>query len=1173
MDGRIKRGRRPQRWLWVAALCLAAQSFPASAVTFQVTKVDDTADGTCSIDDCSLREAIIAANANPGPDTIVLPAGQGPYTLTRTGSPEEGALTGDLDITESLTITGPGGHIIDGGGTEATPTDRVFEIHAGTVVIENVTIQGGSPADAPGGGIRNAGALTLRNVVVQDNVGTLGGGIHNGLYRVSDSNAPSGPTFNFIDIASTGTAIDVSAEASEQAIGFPFTFYGRVFEHLWVSPFGYLSFVGDSVNRSSEQTLPSDDDPQGAAFAFWDNLAPQSGEVFVETQGSAPNRRLIVQYDDVAVSGTSATVTFQVILEETTNALVFQYLDVESDATTQGASASIGLGGLEDVLGGVQYAFGQAALSNDLAVRFEPGLGVLSLDTVTLQNNAATKSDDSEGGGLYNNGTAALTASTISGNSAVIGGGIANRGGTLTVTGSSITSNTGTDIAGGLSNRWGSTTLDNAMVTNNNASEDGGGVFNHRGDLIIRNSSEITGHADGGGIFSVHGSVRIADSSISNNANDRESGGAITMRMGQLVIENSLISGNEIGDEGNNQGGGIDVVKTDVTITGTTISNNVNNNTGTTFKDTGGGIRAENSNLIVADSTISGNEAAGAFGGGIANNGFFDYTVADSTSSAGPAFDFEDISRRGTALSLGDNDAAAVDIGFDFRFYDFTGSTVSIGSNGLLNFDDGSVGFDPASTDFACGDSDQAPNLAIYAFWTDLDPSVAGGIFTQTRGVAPNRRFIVQYQDIPFAGVATDESVTFQVKLFEGSNEIEVHYATARPSRLEGGRNVQVAVESGDGYPTSCDSLTLTCGGGASLPGFVEATQYATCDVGANRLGDSLAVRFTPTGVMRLENTVVSNNSAGTSGGAIYTRGMTDQVAVLLESIGVPSGTASAQTMVPSVINTTISGNMGTAIDNEGGLLVYGSTLSGNVGDGGAALRNAGRAALIQSTVSGNEGSDGAGIVNDDGGALDLQAVTIVDNDGIGVVNRANALDLTIANTVIANSTDQDLSDLSAGGITPLRNNFVGDGGLAGALQGDPQLAALADNGGPTQTHLPLPGSPLIDAGDTGTLPRDLFDVDGDGDVEETVPFDQRGPLFFRTRNPQADIGALEVQDDPIEGDLNRDGVIDREDRRLFLRTLGSTSSDARYDPSADFDEDGDVDLADYRAFRQLFRG
>src|SRR4029453_4363971 len=70
---------------------------PAYAATYTVTKTADTADGACDAD-CSLREAVIAANSTPiTADTISLPAGT--YTLTRSGANEDAGSTGDLDIT------------------------------------------------------------------------------------------------------------------------------------------------------------------------------------------------------------------------------------------------------------------------------------------------------------------------------------------------------------------------------------------------------------------------------------------------------------------------------------------------------------------------------------------------------------------------------------------------------------------------------------------------------------------------------------------------------------------------------------------------------------------------------------------------------------------------------------------------------------------------------------------------------------------------------------------------------------------------------------------------------------------------------------------------------------------------------------------------------------------
>src|SRR5262245_13636387 len=71
----------------------------APAVFNVTTTADSLAPGT-------LRSSIIAANATPGADIIRVPAGS--YALTLTGAGEDAAASGDLDITEAVTIRGTG---------------------------------------------------------------------------------------------------------------------------------------------------------------------------------------------------------------------------------------------------------------------------------------------------------------------------------------------------------------------------------------------------------------------------------------------------------------------------------------------------------------------------------------------------------------------------------------------------------------------------------------------------------------------------------------------------------------------------------------------------------------------------------------------------------------------------------------------------------------------------------------------------------------------------------------------------------------------------------------------------------------------------------------------------------------------------------------------------------
>ncbi len=116
--------------LLLAAMALAVvlAAAPAQAqTTFVVDTPDDDASATACTedtdDDCSLRGAIIAANGASGADVIDVP--EGAYALTIAGGAEEASATGDLDITDGLTINGAGAN----STTVAAGTgfaDRIF---------------------------------------------------------------------------------------------------------------------------------------------------------------------------------------------------------------------------------------------------------------------------------------------------------------------------------------------------------------------------------------------------------------------------------------------------------------------------------------------------------------------------------------------------------------------------------------------------------------------------------------------------------------------------------------------------------------------------------------------------------------------------------------------------------------------------------------------------------------------------------------------------------------------------------------------------------------------------------------------------------------------------------------------------------------------------------------
>ena len=132
----------------------------ASADTFTVTKRSDPVPGDCTPSDCSLREAVLAANNQTigEADRIVLPNRRRPYELQRPGAGEDGALTGDLDITnDPVRIVHPG----RGRATiDANQLDRVFELFA-PARLRKLVVTGGRNPGADGGGVRAGASLAL----------------------------------------------------------------------------------------------------------------------------------------------------------------------------------------------------------------------------------------------------------------------------------------------------------------------------------------------------------------------------------------------------------------------------------------------------------------------------------------------------------------------------------------------------------------------------------------------------------------------------------------------------------------------------------------------------------------------------------------------------------------------------------------------------------------------------------------------------------------------------------------------------------------------------------------------------------------------------------------------------------------------------------------------------
>jgi CSLREA domain-containing protein len=199
--------------------------------------------------------------------------------------------------------------------------------------------------------------------------------------------------------------------------------------------------------------------------------------------------------------------------------------------------------------------------------------GELTLTNVTISGNTANF--PARGGGILNKGTLTLN----SGNAGILGDGIANDGGTVTVTGVTTSSNT---AAGG------------GVTIHGNF---GYGIYNEGTTPLTLTNLAVSANASGGILN--RGTLALSNSTVSANP-----GSGVTNEGSSLTLTNVTISGNT--------GGGVDNSGGTVTITGSTVNSN------STISN-GGGI-SNSGTLNISGSTINDNTASGS-GGGIINQG------------------------------------------------------------------------------------------------------------------------------------------------------------------------------------------------------------------------------------------------------------------------------------------------------------------------------------------------------------------------------------------------------------------------------------------------------------------------------------------------------------------------------------------------------------------------
>ena len=429
--------------------------FVAPEATFTVTKTTDTNDGTCNAD-CSLREAVVAANAAAGADTIAFAAGLNglPIQLTRVGD-DNTSVNGDLDVNSDITFAGNGqANTIIQGSSSATFTgnmgDKAIGINQdGTFSTLNVALQ-------------NLTVRFTRNDITVNAGFTQTGGAMD--IFLTGTGAMPGPT-------TTLTNVTVDQNASLHSYG------------------GGLNIdsgdlmAGTNIFRGTVSIT-------GSTFSNNDTLTTTVGALDNAPHGGAIN--MFADVHNVTISSSSIT-------GNQTSALI---------------TANAGGINMRHSFGGTITINSSTNITNNIAG--SDGGGILTSFNQTLSmtggsitgNTAQGTGDSGTGGGLFNgSNTLSTTLSGVTVSDNVATAGVAGTGGgvadganvpisisTCTITGNSADNGGGLAVvASGVTQTM---TVSSSVSFTGNTATNGSAAYVSAGILALSNTNTISGNID-----------------------------------------------------------------------------------------------------------------------------------------------------------------------------------------------------------------------------------------------------------------------------------------------------------------------------------------------------------------------------------------------------------------------------------------------------------------------------------------------------------------------------------------------------------------------------------------------------------------------------------------------------------------------------------------------------
>lgn len=1041
--------------------------------TYFVDTTVDTDTGTCAADNaagnsgCSIRSAILAAEANPGPDTIEIP--DGTYVPSGFGS-------FDLEVSDDIRFVGnladPSAVVIDGNNQF-----RLFDIFGDgsdfRVSFEGMTLQNGRARDGSGGAAINSFRtvdLSINKVIIQNNLAD---------FNTLDP---------FFSPPSSGGGIDASGNVTIRD--------SIIRDNTATRNGGGIDF---SANDGVDKSLVIIDSTISGNFA-----GDPAIDLGVGGGLYARGANATVVLRNVDVLNNSAGDSGGGVYTSSVEATVF-------DSTFTGNSAlgsDSGGGGLYILGPGEDFSVFDSSFTSNTAVAGAGGFEAVdnsgSIESTTFSLNRVTGvgTDFDQGGGAIaiisqsnqNVPSVALTDLTVTENEAPSAGGIAVVEALVSIRNSNISANqaTGASIgsAGGIgaiaTSTLGGLTIEGSTIASNTAVLQAGGVgaIDMNIDLsntVIEGNIAQNGRAGGVGLGSqgigIQPLLLASGVTISNNRSQGD-GGGIGVDGGDLSLSNATVSGNR-SLTGN--GGGIALVNANP-IVGPVISySTIASNQAVA----GSNIAIQNSDITLAGSLFAdgtGVAVGGSFlsiGSNLDQSGTLGLAGPGDLSGVDPLIGpLQDNGGRVPTHALLSG-SPAIDAGpGDGPSSDARGAVRPLDGDGIGGpaFDIGAFELDQAITVVVDNTSDiddgdlSAGNLslreavrlvndngAVATSTINFDPTVFGVPRTITLGGSSLNLFrsvdiVGPGQDLLTIS-ANDSSLVFQIGGATGEEERSLQGMT-----LTNGRSGPFILLGGAIWATAgsltIDEVTIRdsfAGSGGALSnrsisgsGVGATVVIRNSTITGNRAFDAAGIDNA--GNMTIIDSTISNNQTYTSmygpSGSGYGGGIRNSGTLTIMQSLITGNTANEDgagiensgelALIESVLSGNTAGSFGGGIAAFSGTanIIRSSIANNTAGDSGGGVFNSGaRISILDSTVSGNQATDnGGGIFNYGGGSISLTNSTIGGNQasrsGGGIFNgelssgsSTGTNSLVITNSsIVDNLADADDADGDSGG-------------------------------------------------------------------------------------------------------------------------------------------------------------